>query len=81
MTAFAAQIVEDVNEECQRYGTLVKVVVPRAGQPGVGKVFCEYAAVEQAQAAAVALAGRQFASKIVRAEYHPEARFLAQDYA
>ena len=75
------QILEDVNEECQNFGQLTKVVVPRNGETGVGKIFCQYAEASQAQAAALKLAGRQFASRVVKAEFHPEDRFEAADYA
>jgi splicing factor U2AF 65 kDa subunit len=72
---------EDVQEECSNYGTIDSVVIPRAGQAGVGKVLVKYNTVEQAQAAGLALAGRQFAARVVKAEYHDVARFDARDYA
>ncbi|KAG5192541.1 hypothetical protein JKP88DRAFT_173288, partial [Tribonema minus] len=74
-------ILEDVRDECKQYGELKTVIIPRPGETGVGKVFLEYAEVQQAQAAAMALAGRQFASKIVKAQYHDESRFAARDLA
>jgi splicing factor U2AF 65 kDa subunit len=70
-----------VRDECKQYGVLRDVVIPRPGAIGVGKVFLEYAEVTHAQAAALALAGRQFASRIVKAEYHDEGRFAARDLA
>jgi len=73
------EILEDVEQECRQFGDLLSIVIPRLGEPGVGKVFLHYANVEQANRAANALSGRQFASKIVRAEYHDESRFMAND--
>lgn len=76
-----ADIVDDIQDECKQFGELRTVIIPKPGQPGIGKVFLEYASVEQAQAAAAALAGRQFASKIVKAEFYDEAQFAARELA
>jgi len=74
------EIMEDMQDECGKYGTVLKLLIPRP-QPdgsyaaGVGKVYVEYEAVDGAVKARAALNGRKFAGKAVKAEFCDEARF------
>eukprot|EP00959_Pyramimonas_sp_CCMP1952_P051494 1075865-Pyramimonas_sp.AAC.1 len=58
-------------DECGKYGTVLKLVIPRPGAdgmpgPGVGKVYVEYDAVDGAIKARAALNGRKFGGKVRR---------------
>lgn len=72
-------IVEDVREECQKFGTVRAVAIPRPKESltGIGKVFVEFNNVEAAQQAHASLSGRLFAGKSVIAMYYDEAKFAA----
>ncbi|KAL3681412.1 hypothetical protein R1sor_024368 [Riccia sorocarpa] len=79
------EILEDMNLECQKFGNLVSVVIPRPkpdGEevPGVGKVFVEYADTQGAMKAKQALHGRKFSGNSVVAVFYPEDKFAAGDY-
>ncbi|CAM9408458.1 unnamed protein product, partial [Phaeothamnion confervicola] len=76
-------IVDDIQNECSTHGTILALVVPRPGQgldAVVGKVFIEYRDREHARQAALSLAGRQFAERIVKVEYGDEAKFSNRDF-
>lgn len=65
-----AEICADVKEECEKYGKVEEMKMPRpAGgsrqSPGVGKIFVKYDSNESAQKALQALAGRKFADRTV----------------
>ncbi|KAK6121931.1 hypothetical protein DH2020_044321 [Rehmannia glutinosa] len=73
-------IVEDMRTECGKFGTLVNVVIPRPSpsgemDPGVGKVFLEYADIESATKARQGLNGRKFGGNEVLAVFYPENKF------
>ncbi|KAI9669333.1 MAG: hypothetical protein M1831_000369 [Alyxoria varia] len=76
-----AEICEDVKEECDKYGQVLEMKVPRPGgrsdkqQPGVGKIFVKYDQVDHAQKALKALAGRKFADRTVVATFFGEEYF------
>lgn len=100
-------IVEDVRDECAKYGTVVDVRIPRPharskasaaaswrrsaaetsqGQggedkerEGVGRVFVRYENVDECKAAIGAIAGRQFAGRIVIAAFVSEENFPADE--
>ncbi|KAF2681988.1 hypothetical protein K458DRAFT_391502 [Lentithecium fluviatile CBS 122367] len=63
------EIKEDVQEECEKYGPILEVKIPRpAGvrsSAGVGKIYIKYDTPESAQKAIKALAGRQFSRRTV----------------
>ncbi|KAJ1964967.1 hypothetical protein GGI12_001092 [Dipsacomyces acuminosporus] len=80
-------IVEDVREECEKYGSVVELVIPRpnADQPdvqvaGVGKIFIKYANSDDATLALNSLAGRKFADRTVVASYMSEEDFAGGNY-
>eukprot|EP00123_Amoebidium_parasiticum_P013727 comp22118_c0_seq1/m.32329 comp22118_c0_seq1/g.32329 ORF comp22118_c0_seq1/g.32329 comp22118_c0_seq1/m.32329 type:complete len:565 (-) comp22118_c0_seq1:609-2303(-) len=66
-------ILEDIKEECGKYGHVESLRIPRpqsdAAVPGVGKVFVEFRAVDEAQKAQMALSGRKFANRTVVTSY------------
>ncbi|GLD96483.1 hypothetical protein PINS_up021132 [Pythium insidiosum] len=80
-----ADLKEDVEEECKRFGTVVTTEIPRPkdGQsvPGVGNVFVRFENTSQAAAAIKALSGRKFGGKVVQVGYFPLDKFEQKLFA
>lgn len=103
-------IVEDVREECQKFGRVVDVRIPRPHarskgsaaaswkqqradaaavaeggsavadeREGVGRVYVRYEAVEECKKAIEAIAGRQFAGRVVIAAFVSEENFPVEE--
>lgn len=71
------EICEDVKEECEKYGPVVDMKVPRPTgssrqAAGVGKIYVKFDTPESATAALKALAGRKFADRTVVTTYFSE---------
>ncbi|KAJ2034476.1 hypothetical protein H4S03_004949 [Coemansia sp. S3946] len=82
-----ADILEDVQDECGKFGNIVSVVIPRPAPdgsdekvPGLGKIFIEYADVAAAAVAVKELAGRQFSGHTVVATYITKSDFDSANY-
>lgn len=80
------EILEDMRDECMKFGTIANLVIPRPGSsgdtsPGVGMVFVEYADTEGSLKAKTALNGRKFGGNTVIAVYYPEEKFLNGDFS
>jgi splicing factor U2AF subunit len=77
-------IVDDIDSECQKYGIVKSVVIPRPAEgkvvPGLGKVFVEFEAPEHASKAKNELEGRQFAGRTVLASFLAESKYAARDF-
>merc|ERR1712233_42416 len=64
------EIVEDVRDECTKYGTVKSITIPRPSNDdkqeihGLGKVFVEFEAVDQAKQARDSLQGRTFENRV-----------------
>ncbi|SLM34361.1 splicing factor u2af large subunit [Lasallia pustulata] len=74
------EICEDVKEECDKYGEVLEMKVPRPSggsrqSAGVGKIFVKYDSPESARKAMQALAGRKFADRTVVVTYFSEENF------
>ncbi|XP_051986898.1 serine/threonine-protein kinase Kist-like [Xyrauchen texanus] len=63
-------IIEDMKEECQKYGTVVSLLIPKEN-PGKGQVFVEYANAGDSKEAQRLLTGRTFDGKFVVATFYP----------
>ncbi|XP_011013810.1 PREDICTED: splicing factor U2af large subunit A-like isoform X2 [Populus euphratica] len=79
------EILEDMREECCKFGTLINVVIPRPSQTeeqisGAGKVFLEYSDTSSCSNARSALNGRKFGGNTVNASYYPEDKYHNGDY-
>ncbi|KAL5096674.1 hypothetical protein RYX36_001001 [Vicia faba] len=79
------EILEDMRDECCKFGTLMNVVIPRPNpngelSAGIGKVFLEYADCTASLAAKNALNGRKFGGNIVTAVYYPEENYHSMEY-
>ena len=71
------EICEDVKEECDKYGAVLEMKVPRPSggsrqSNGVGKIYVKYDTPESAKKALQALAGRKFADRTVVTTYFSE---------
>lgn len=68
-------IVQDIKEECSKYGHVLSVEIPRptANNPdghGVGKIYIEYQDQSEAIKAQNALAGRKFSQRVVMTMFY-----------
>ena len=71
------EICEDVKEECDKYGEVIEMKVPRPSggsrqSNGVGKIYVKYDTPDSAKKALQALAGRKFADRTVVTTYFSE---------
>ncbi|KAL8784215.1 MAG: hypothetical protein Q9213_004107 [Squamulea squamosa] len=74
------EICEDVKEECEKYGEILDMKIPRPSggsrqSNGVGKIFVKYDTAESARKALQSLAGRKFADRTVVTTYFSEENF------
>ncbi|KAL1869229.1 hypothetical protein Plec18167_007895 [Paecilomyces lecythidis] len=74
------EICDDVREECQKYGQVLDLKIPRPSggsrqSAGVGKIFVKFDSVESTTKALKALAGRKFSDRTVVTTYFPEENF------
>eukprot|EP00475_Leptophrys_vorax_P039480 TRINITY_DN7137_c0_g1_i2.p1 TRINITY_DN7137_c0_g1~~TRINITY_DN7137_c0_g1_i2.p1 ORF type:complete len:299 (-),score=95.17 TRINITY_DN7137_c0_g1_i2:7-903(-) len=80
------EIIEEIKEECNSYGKVLSVEIPRPADeyaepvPGEGKVFVEFAGVDEAKAAKNAVQGMKFADRIVVAQFFNPQRYLSKDF-
>lgn len=80
----STEICEDVQDECQKFGKVEALKVPRPSggsrqSAGVGKIFVKFDTKESAKKALNALAGRKFADRTVVTTYFPEVRHIPTD--
>ncbi|CAM8943996.1 unnamed protein product [Rhodiola kirilowii] len=80
------EILEDMREECKKFGALVNIIIPRPTfdgdhTHGVGKVYLEYADTSSCANARNALNGRKFGGNTVSAIYFAEDKFRSGDYS
>jgi len=76
----STEILEDVKEECAKYGPMAEVKMPRPTSGsrqsnGIGKIYIKYETPEAAQKALAALAGRKFADRTVVVTFFGEEYF------
>ncbi|OQN95825.1 hypothetical protein B0A48_18110 [Cryoendolithus antarcticus] len=74
------EILEDIKEECSKYGNLLETKMPRGSSgnrqaAGIGKIYVKYEDAASAQKALAALAGRKFADRTVVVTYFGEEYF------
>ena len=77
---YFTEILEDVKEECMKYGPVLDVKMPRPTggsrqNNGIGKIYIKYEKPESAQKALAALAGRKFADRTVVVTFFGEEYF------
>lgn len=74
------EICEDIREECQKYGTILDMKIPRPvggsrQSAGVGKIYVKFETTESAKKALQSLAGRKFADRTVVTTFFDEPSF------
>jgi len=74
------EIKEDIREECEKFGEVVDINIPRPTggsrqSAGLGKIYVCFDAPESATKALRALAGRKFADRTVVCTYFPEENY------
>ena len=80
------EICEDMMEECERYGTVKRVQIPRPAPPdqkqatGLGKVIIEFDDVNVAVKARNAMHGRKFSGRTVTAAFLPEDQYFVGNF-
>jgi len=74
-------ILEDTKEECGQYGQLLNIHIPKTGEPGVTKIFLEYASTDDSSKAIKGLEGRTFDGRRVQATFFDEAKFMKKEFA
>lgn len=84
------EILEDIEEECSKYGTVRSIEIPRPPKggrsrddeqvPGLGKVFVEFDSPTEAQRAQLNLAGRRFANRVVVTSYFDRDRYRNKEF-
>jgi splicing factor U2AF subunit len=78
------EIMHEIKEECDHFGTIKRIVVPRPSREdyvsGVGKVFVEFSSTEEAQNAAAILTGRKYNDRIVVTTFYPRDLFKSGKY-
>lgn len=80
-----AEILEDVRTECLRHGAVVSIHLPQPKSdvyPPTNscKIFVEFANVQQAQAASLALCGRKYNGRIVLTSFCNPAKYAAGEF-
>lgn len=74
------EIMEDIHEECSKFGKILGLKIPRPGsggrqQAGVGKIYIKFDTEQSATNALKALAGRKFSDRTVVVSYFGEENF------
>ena len=78
-----AGLMEEVEEEVRKFGKLLSIQIPRKASgtiepSAVGKIFLEYATIQDSSNAERELSGRQFGPNVVEASYHDEQEYSAR---
>lgn len=77
-------ILEDIREECTRFGEVRSIEIPRpvpgVEVPGLGKVFIEFGSSLECQRAQHALTGRKFANRVVVTSYYDPDKYHRRDF-
>lgn len=77
-------ILEDIKEECNKYGVVKSVEIPRPIEgvevPGCGKVFVEFNSVIDCQKAQQNLTGRKFNNRVVVTSYFDPDKYHRREF-
>uniref|UniRef100_A0A8B9HR23 Splicing factor U2AF subunit n=1 Tax=Astyanax mexicanus TaxID=7994 RepID=A0A8B9HR23_ASTMX len=78
------EIVEDVRDECSKYGQVKSIEIPRPVDgldiPGTGKIFVEFTTLYDSQKAMQGLTGRKFANRVVVTKYCDPDAYHRRDF-
>merc|ERR1711997_1311031 len=77
-------IVEDIREECSKYGAVKSIEIPRpvpgVDVPGLGKVFIEFLSIPECQKAQHSLTGRKFSNRVVVTSYFDPDKYHRREF-
>ncbi|XP_063223608.1 splicing factor U2AF 50 kDa subunit isoform X4 [Bacillus rossius redtenbacheri] len=77
-------ILEDIKEECNKYGVVRSVEIPRPIEgvdvPGCGKVFVEFNSIIDCQKAQQSLTGRKFNNRVVVTSYFDPDKYHRREF-
>lgn len=77
-------ILEDVKEECGKYGNVKSMEIPRPIKgvevPGCGKIYVEFMSLIDSQKAQQALTGRKFANRVVVTSYYDPDKYHRREF-
>jgi len=77
-------IVEDIREECSKYGAVKSIEIPRpvpgVDVPGLGKVFIEFLGIPECQKAQHSLTGRKFSNRVVVTSYFDPDKYHRREF-
>lgn len=77
-------ILEDVREECTKYGGVKSMEIPRPitgiEVPGCGKIFVEFKSLDECNRAQQALTGRKFANRVVVTSFFDPDRYHRREF-
>ncbi|EGZ21173.1 hypothetical protein PHYSODRAFT_488481 [Phytophthora sojae] len=80
-----ADLAEDVEEECKRFGNVTGLEIPRPKDgeevPGLGCIYVRFEEEKNAVDALKALNGRKFGGNIVKVTYFPLDKFDKQEFS
>ncbi|KAJ8554649.1 hypothetical protein ON010_g9835 [Phytophthora cinnamomi] len=80
-----ADLAEDVEEECKRFGNVTGLEIPRPKDdeevPGLGCIYVRFEEEDNAVAALKALNGRKFGGNIVKVTYFPLDKFDKHEFS
>jgi hypothetical protein len=74
-----SELVQEISEECRKFGTLLSTVVPKEGG-GKGKVYLQYEKMEHTAVAYRCLKGRKFGDAVVECDFYSEEKFGGGTY-
>jgi len=78
------EILEDVREECSKYGQVKSIEIPRPVDglevPGTGKIFVEFTTLFDSQKAMQGLTGRKFANRVVVTKFIDPDAYHRRDF-
>ncbi len=69
------EVVRDIRQECERWGAVLALKIPREGAAECGATFVRYETLAEAARARASLDRRVFAGNIVRAQFVPHGSF------
>merc|ERR1711981_1376629 len=83
--AQSEDILQDIREECAKYGTVKSVEIPRpvpgVEVPGCLNIFVEFYSIPDCQKAQHALTGRKFSNRVVVTSYFDTDRYRRREFS
>lgn len=80
------EIVEDIRNECMKFGTVLNVEIPRPDKltsisgPAVGKIFVKFATLQSAKKARFCISGKKYNRRTCVVSFYPENYFDVREF-